>query len=101
MKCVYVLSDASSNWYYRIKAFVLASRGKVLETDPSMFKWLENNSLTGVIIVHVDDFLFAGNKKSQKTVIANLQQTFSTGKEESKQFKYPGLNLCYQEDKMQ
>ena len=65
-----------------------------------MFAWHENKSLTGVIIVHVDDFLFAGNEKFQNAVIANLRQTFAIGKEESKQFKYLDLNLCYQEDKI-
>ena len=65
-----------------------------------MFTWHENNFLIGVIIVHVDDFLFAGNEKFQNTVIGNLRQTFAIGKEESKQFKYLGLNLCYQEDKI-
>ena len=37
-----------------------------------MFKWHEKNSLIDVIIVHVDDFLFAGNEKFENTVIANL-----------------------------
>ena len=102
-KSVYRLSDASLKWYHQIKAFVLASGGKVSEIDPSMFIWHQNNSLNWVIIViiaHVDDFLFAGNKKFQNTVIANLQQTFAIGKEESKQLKYLGSKLCNQEDKI-
>ena len=57
-------------------------------------------SLNGIIIVYVDNFLFAGNEKFQNTVIANLQQTFAIGKDKSKEFKYLGLNLCYQEDKI-
>ena len=56
--------------------------------------------LIGVIIVNVDDFLFAGNEKFQNTVIANLRQTFAIGKEDSNQFKYLGLNLCYHKDKI-
>ena len=52
-----------------------------------MFTWHENNSLIGVIIVHVNDFLFAGNEKFQNTVIANLQETFAIDKVENKQFK--------------
>ena len=99
-KFVYGLSDASLKWYHLIKAFVLTNGGKVLEIDPSMFTWHENNSPNGVIIIHVDGFLFAGNEKFQNTVTANLRQTFAIGKEESKQFKYLGLNLCYQEDKI-
>ena len=86
---------ASLKWYHQIKTFVLANGGKVSEIDPSTFTWHENNSLIGVFIVHVDDFLFAGNEKFQKTDIANLRQT--SDKEKS---KYLGLNLCYQEDKI-
>ena len=55
------------------KAFVLANGGKVSEIDPSMFTMHENNSFIEVIIVHVDDFLFAGNEKFQNTVIAHLR----------------------------
>ena len=95
---MYGVSDASLTWYHRIKAFVLTNRGKVSEIDLPMFTRHEKNSLNGVITVYVDDFLFAGNEKFQNTVIANLWQTFAIGKEESKQFKYLGLNLCYQED---
>ena len=82
------------------KCIFLANGGKVSEIDPSMFIWHENNSLVGVIIVHIDDFLFACNEKFQNTVIANFRQTFAIGKEKSKQFKCVGLNLCYQEDKI-
>ena len=42
-----------------------------------MFTW--HNSLNGLIIVHVDDFLFAGNEKFPNTVIANSWQTFAIG----------------------
>ena len=50
------------------KAFVLANGGKVSEIDPSMCTWHKNNSIVGVIIVHVGDFLFADNKKLQNIV---------------------------------
>ena len=56
--------NASLKWYNRRRAFVLTNGGKISEIDPSMFTWHENNSPIGVIIVHVDDFLFAGNEKS-------------------------------------
>ena len=73
----------------------MENKGKVSEIDPAMFTWHENNLLIGVFIEHVDDFLFAGNEKFQTTIISNLRQTFAIGKEERKQFKYLGLNLCY------
>ena len=71
-KSVYGLSDISLKWYHRIKAFVLANGGKVSEIDPSIFTWHEIYSLIVVVIVHVDDFLSAGNEKFQNTIIANL-----------------------------
>ena len=57
------------------KSIFLANRGKVSKIDPSIFTRHENNSLIGVVIVHVDDFLFADNEKFQSTFIANLRQT--------------------------
>ena len=68
-KCVYGLFDASLKWYHQIKTFVLANGGNVSKIDPSMFTGHENNSLIEVIIVHVHDFLFAGNQKFQNTVL--------------------------------
>ena len=59
-----------------------------------MFLWYnESEELIGYILVHVDDFLFAGNKDFHKTMITKLKRIFLIGKEAKLSFKYLGLNV--------
>ena len=48
--------------------------------------------MIGCILVHVDDFLFAGTLYFHKTVISKLRETFQVGKEVELDCKYIGLN---------
>lgn len=93
-KCVYGLSDASLQWYGRVKRFMLESGGKMTKCDPAIFCWHDPaNQLQGLIAVHVDDFLWAGNICFKETVIPKLRETFKIGNEESSNFKYLGLDI--------
>ena len=76
--------------------------------------WHHNNSLVGILTVHVDNFLRVGTVFfvvvvvfggffwffffSFKNVISKLRGTFSVGKEEDCIFRYLGRNIIsYQE----
>ena len=59
-----------------------------------MLLWYnESDELIGYILVHVDDFLFAGNQGFHKTIITKLRGAFLIGKEDKLNFKYLGLNV--------
>ena len=60
-KCVYSFTDASLMWYKRVQKFVTDNRSKISVTD-ALLMWHENKNLISVICVHVDDFLYSGNK---------------------------------------
>ena len=45
------------------QSIALLNGGKASEIDASMFTSDENKSFIGVINVHADNFLFAGNEK--------------------------------------
>ena len=92
-KCVYGLSDASMKWYERVKSTMTELQGKMSSVDSALFTWHKGNELQGLIAVHVDDFLWSGNAEFQSTIIPKLRKTFTIGKEESKCFKYLGLNI--------
>ena len=80
LKCIYGLSDASLKWYLRVKNSVNSNSGTISKVDPSLFLWYnESDELIGYILVHVDDFLFAGNIDFHKTIITK--------------FNYLGLNV--------
>ena len=94
-KCAYGLSDASLKWYQKVKSFVLLNKGYLSEIDPSLFIWYSNEkTLLGYILIHVDNFLFAGVKEFHNSIIKRLKSTFAIGKEEKTNFRYLGLNIC-------
>ena len=81
-------------WYSRVQSFVKSSGGVTSKVDPSLFLWYDkNNTLIGFILVHVDDFMFAGTANFHKIVISKLKSTFQVGKEDKLDFKYIGLNI--------
>ena len=60
-KCVYGLNDAARMWYFSVWE-KLEELGCVRSSvDYGVFMWYEGEKLAGLIDIHVDDFLWAGN----------------------------------------
>ncbi|KAK6178359.1 hypothetical protein SNE40_013155 [Patella caerulea] len=94
-KCVYGLADASLKWYEKVKKTLVSCGGRMSHVDPPIFYWYRNGKLIGLLVVHVDDFLWAGTNEFEKVVIDKLRKEFNIGKEESNNFKYVGLQLSH------
>ena len=92
-KCVYGLSDASLKWYQRVRSSLIYLGGKSSTLDPAVFSWHYQNTLIGVIAIHVDDFLWGGNYKFIKVIKPKLHQLFTVGNKEELAFRYFGLNI--------
>ena len=45
---------------------------KVQKYDKAFYIWIQNNKLIGIIVAHVDDFIWAGSKEFCSKVIENL-----------------------------
>ena len=74
-KCIYGLTDASLKWYSRMK--FISKSGCILKIDPTLFIWYDKNgNFQGFILVHVDDFPFAGSDNFHKSIIRKLKQHF-------------------------
>ena len=99
-KCVYGLADASLMWYERVKKTLIECGGKVSDVDPAVFYWHDTDGLAGILAVHVDDFLWAGSKSFEMSVIVKLRKMFKVGKEACDSFKYIGLELLQGENKI-
>ena len=80
-------------WYKRVKSTLTNLGGKMSSVDSALYMWHRNGQLTGMVAVHVDDFLWAGNDEFKSTIISSLRNTFTVGKEETNCFKYLGLNI--------
>ncbi|CAG2191494.1 unnamed protein product [Mytilus edulis] len=78
-KCVYGLVDASLKWYGKVKATLLDCGGTVSKIDSAVFYWYNEKGLTGVLAVHVDDFLWAGSSAFEKTVVSRIRDMFKVG----------------------
>ena len=99
-KCVYGLPDASLKWYEKVRKSMEALNGKMSVLDNALFMWHKNGVLIGMVAVHVEDFLCAGNDMFLKKVKPCLGDTFSVGKEEATTFRYIGLHLDQTENSL-
>ena len=71
------LSELLLKWYSRLKTFMNNNSGTISKVDQFLFLWYsESDKLIGYILVHVDDFLFAGNQDFHKTIITKLRGKF-------------------------
>ena len=61
-KCVYGLNDAARKWYLTVKTFLLKMNCIQLKTDPAAFYCYHNGKLSGIFLMHVDDFLWGGTE---------------------------------------
>ena len=92
-KSVYGLKDASREWYLTIKTLLMNQGCKQLLTDPSAFCYYENDVLSGVFLMHVDDFLWGGTKHFEEHVINKIRNKFQISQQSSRAFKYIGMEL--------
>ena len=91
--CVYGLSDASRNWYIRVKEELLRVGVGCCRYDPGLFYWHSDGKIHGIITIHVDDLLWGGTKLFEEVVINAFKQRFKIGKECCTAFKYLGLQI--------
>ena len=65
---------------------------KVSKYEKALYVWLQSNKLIGIIVAHVDNFIWAGSKEFCSKVIENLRVVFKISKENTKAFKYININ---------
>ena len=99
-KVVYGLSDASRVWYVRVVDELLSIGCKLSQYDKALFKWMNGPRTEGILVLHVDDFLWCGSEKFRDTVIHKLRNIFRISKENVKTFKYLGIKLKQSENRL-
>lgn len=93
-KCVYGLNEASRYWYNRVHEEFLKIGLTKSSYDDAMFyfKPSKAEACEGIIVIHVDDFLYGGTKQLENK-IEQIRQKFVVGSEFNTPFKYVGLNV--------
>lgn len=92
-KGVYVLNDASREWYLTVRKLLHTLGYVQVKTDPARFYWYDNYKLSGLLLMHVDDFIWGGTQLFENVVINRIREKFKIGQQSVKSFRYIGLDL--------
>ena len=92
-KTVYGLNDAPKHWYLRVREELKKLKVTVSKYDAGLFFYHIKGDLHGILVTHVDDFLWGGSHKFVENVIKTLHNVFIVGTVNKYAFKYLGLNL--------
>lgn len=94
LQCVYGLNDASRNFYLKVKEELLKAGCNCSRLDQSVFTYHDaDHQLQGLLMSHVDDFLWAGNPVFKQNVIHRIKSIFKISSENSAVFKYVGIKI--------
>ena len=97
-KCLYGLSDASRQFFISLSS-ELKRLGLVQSNlDHTLYLYFENKELRGMILTHVDDFLYCGADGFEEKVMIPLSKRFVVGSRDEKDFKYIGLHIVQEEN---
>ena len=77
----------------RVKDEMMKLGGEMNLYDQALFTWHEKGELIGILVSHVDDFVYGGNSKFHQTVILKILKMFKISAQSSCIFKYLGLNV--------
>ena len=76
-----------------VRETLLSMGMKSVSGDDAFFHLSNNGELSGICILHVDDFLLGGNHYFFSLVESKLIGRFTFGKIEVENFKFTGLNI--------
>ena len=93
LRCVYGLDDASRQFYLKVKDQLLGIGCKCSRYDQAIFTYYIDGYLAGLLMSHVDDFLWAGNDTFKINIINNVKTTFQISSEETALFRYVGIQI--------
>ena len=71
-KPVYGLNDASRKWFMTVKKKLQAFGCVPLKHDCSVYVYFYNSNFSGFLVIHVDDFIIAGDENFHNNVIIKL-----------------------------
>ena len=93
-RCIYGLNDAPRAWYERVKSELIQLGGKLSLYDDAMFLWHDQEcNIIGLIVTHVDDFIYAGTEQWHYEVSGQVKQNFKISAQATGSFRYVGLNV--------
>ena len=95
IKTPYGLVDAGRKWYIRVMKEFTNLGAQQAPCDQAVFVWSDpsGKESCGILVAHVDDFLYGGNDYFIKNILPKIRSTFIVGTEENRNLKYIGLHI--------
>ena len=102
VKRAYGFVDAGRGFYIELDRVLLNLGCKVSRYDPALYMYFGvDNSLQGMLLTHVDDFLHgSGSDDFVANVINPLKETFQFGSEDDIEFVYVGLHVVQRDNEI-
>ena len=98
-KAVYGLHDANREWFLKISQVLTEQGCKASKFDHGLFRWYYEETLSGIIALHVDDLLYGGRLEFINEIIQSIKDNLTVGSEDNDAFKYLGVELTQEESK--
>lgn len=92
-RCLYGLNDAARQFYVSVSEEMQKLGCIQSNLDTALFMYKVEGKLTGIIAMHIDDFLHAGLPTFESEIMDKLRTRFLPGKIESGSFKYIGFDI--------
>ena len=92
-KSLYGLNDGARQFYLSLRDELTSLGCVVSSVEPSLFIYIVNSSLSGMLISHIDDFLHAGDMNFENSIMTPLRQRFVVGRVERDRFRYIGFDV--------
>ena len=92
-KPLYSLGESARMWYFTLHRTLIETSRVNSNLDESLFCYYVNNKLSGVVVTHVDDLLYAGNTRFKTDVIQHVTKTFKISRMHSATYTYLGWKV--------
>ena len=96
-KGLYGLGDAPRGWYLRVDQELTKLQCYRVELDPALYAYWIDGVLSGLLGVHVDDFIYCGSRQFFTTLVRKLIEVFIVGEPETLKFSYVGWQIEQQD----
>ena len=92
-KCLYGLNDASRKWFEEMeRRFDELGFHKSCQ-DPALYIYKKKGKILGIVALHVDDFMHAGDDNFRKNIMPKLLKGLVVGSTEETEFTYTGFTI--------
>ena len=99
VKPIYGLVDSPRNWYLKLHQELTALNMEQSNLDQALYYIKDKKGqLKGILLVHVDDMIYAGLPEFDKTIMEPIMSKYTISAEEVSSFCFTGWNLTQNQD---